>query len=77
MEVEEELATLSDPVSLPATATSAPEIIDLLSSFREEPPAPKPNPEIFPIAGLGGITEIHKVQDTPRLSKRPCSWIST
>ena len=76
MEAEEELATLSNPVPLPEPATSTAETIDLLSSIPEEPPGPKPNPEIFPIDGLGGIPESSKVQDIPRLSRRPRPRIS-
>ena len=70
MGVEEELATLSNPISLPEPMKSAPKVINFLSTIPEDKLAPETRLDIFLIDGLGGITLANKVQDAPRPSSR-------
>ena len=55
MEAEEELATLSNPVSLLEPAKSGPEVIDLFSTIPKEPRTLGTHTDIFAIDGLGVV----------------------
>ena len=57
-------------------AKLAPGVMDLLSAIPEEPSAPKANPRIFPVVGLGGIPEASKAQGISKLRRQSRPGIS-